>query len=121
MRNYGQMHELIVFAQKGTRPLTNPQEATDLLRFARVGENGRLHPTEKPLPLLEYLIGQSSYPGEVVCDPFAGAASTLVAAQNTGRRFLGMELDAAWYSQGLARLQAEASTLPVLVPDLLSS
>jgi site-specific DNA-methyltransferase (adenine-specific) len=101
--NYGQIHEFIVFCQKGNRALADPQ-ASDLLRFSRVSETGRLHLTEKPVALLEYLIGQSSRPGEVVCDPFAGVASTGVAAKNTGRRFLGMELDETWYRVGLARL-----------------
>ena len=92
-----------MFAQKGTRALNGPCEP-DLLRFSRVTENGRTHPTEKPLPLLEYLIEKSSLPGEVVCDPFAGVASTLVAAKNTGRNYIGMEIDERWYNHGLARL-----------------
>jgi site-specific DNA-methyltransferase (adenine-specific) len=101
--NYGQIHECIVFAQKGNRVLHGPP-ASDLLRFSRVSENGRVHPTEKPLPLLEYLIEKSSRPGEVVCDPFAGVASTLLAAKRKGRQFIGMEIDETWYKHGLARL-----------------
>lgn len=101
--NYGQIHEFIVLAQKGKRPLADPR-ASDILRFNRVPENNRQHPTEKPVQLLEYLISQSSLPGEVVCDPFAGVASTLVAAKNTKRRFIGMEIDEKWYKAGLARL-----------------
>jgi site-specific DNA-methyltransferase (adenine-specific) len=75
-----------------------------VLHFDRALDNGRLHPTEKPLPLLEYLIEKSSQPGEVVCDPFAGVASTLLAAKNTGRKYIGIEIEKQWYDLGLARL-----------------
>ncbi len=114
--NYGQVHEFIVFCQKGNRSLNNPRDS-DLLRFSRVSETGRLHPTEKPVALLSYLISQSTRPGEVVCDPFAGVASTGVAAKNTRRRFIGMEIDAAWYSLGQARLSRSSNVgfdLPVV-------
>lgn len=101
--NYGQIHEFILFAQKGQKPL-HGKLSTNLLTFSRVPENGRIHPTEKPLPLLEYLIEKSSLPGQVVCDPFAGVASTCVAAKNTGRKFLGMEIAKDWYELGVNRL-----------------
>jgi site-specific DNA-methyltransferase (adenine-specific) len=49
--NYGQIHEFILFAQKGEKPLNGSRDS-NLLAFSRVPENGRVHPTEKPLPLL---------------------------------------------------------------------
>lgn len=101
--NYGQVHEFIIFAQKGRRHLNGHRDAS-VLHFDRVAENGRSHPTEKPVPLLEYLIEKSSQPGEIVCDPFAGVASTLVAAKNKGRKYIGMEIDKQWYDVGLQRL-----------------
>lgn len=107
--NYGQVHEFIIFAQKGRRHLNGRRDAS-VLHFDRVAENGRSHPTEKPLPLLEYLIEKSSQPGEVVCDPFAGVASTLLAAKNTGRKYIGMEIDKQWHEVGLQRLH---TTLPL--------
>ena len=105
--NYGQIHEFILFAHKGRRHLNGKRDAS-VLHFDRVPENGRIHPTEKPLKLLEYLIEKSSQSGEVVCDLFAGVASTCVAAKNKGRKYLGIELDKRWYDVGLARLQESA-------------
>ena len=102
--NYGQIHEFILFAQKGRRHLNGRRDAS-VLHFDRVPENSRMHPTEKPVPLLEYLIEKSSQPGEVVCDPFAGVASICVAAHNKGRQYLGMEIDKRWFHLGQQRLQ----------------
>lgn len=55
-----------------------------------------LHPTMKPVPLIEYCINQSSDPGHTVLDPFAGSGSTMVACQNTGRSSINIELDPGW-------------------------
>ncbi len=105
--NYGQIHEFIVFAHKGRRHLNGRRDAS-VFHFDRVPENGRVHPTEKPVPFLEYLVEKSSLPGEVVCDPFAGVASTCIAAKNKGRKYLGMEVEKRWYELGLERLQKSA-------------
>jgi site-specific DNA-methyltransferase (adenine-specific) len=105
--NYEHVHELVVFAQKGRRHL-NGRRDTNVLHFKRVPENVRFHPTEKPIPLLEYLIEKSSQPGEVVCDPFAGVASTCIAAKNTGRKYIGIEISEHWHKLGLERLASVA-------------
>lgn len=52
---------------------------------------GGLHPTEKPVGILQPLIEYACPPGSVVLDPFAGSASTLVAARECGRRAIGIE------------------------------
>jgi site-specific DNA-methyltransferase (adenine-specific) len=59
--------------------------------FAK-GEAG-LHPTQKPVRLMQALIELTTKPGQVVIDPFAGSGSTLVAARNLNRHFVGYELD----------------------------
>jgi len=56
------------------------------------GEGG-LHPTQKPVRLMQALIELTTKPEQIVLDPFAGSGSTLVAAQKTYRRFIGYELD----------------------------
>ena len=53
----------------------------------------RLHPTMKPIELIERALTNSSQPGDVVLDLFGGSGSTLIAADKNGRRALLMELD----------------------------
>lgn len=54
------------------------------------------HPTCKPVNILENLIINSSNEGDIVFDAFAGSGSTLVAAKNQNRQYLGFEIDPKW-------------------------
>jgi site-specific DNA-methyltransferase (adenine-specific) len=56
----------------------------------------KLHPTQKPVPALAQLIRSFTLPGELVLDPFAGSGSSCAAALLTGRRYIGVELDAEY-------------------------
>jgi DNA modification methylase len=62
-----------------------------------------LHPTMKPLPLMERAIANSSQPGDWVLDLFAGSGSTLIACERTGRRCVALELDPRYADVILAR------------------
>lgn len=62
------------------------------------------HPTAKPVPLLEYLIKTYTEPGDTVLDNCMGSGSTGVAAINTGRSFVGMELDPEYYAMARQRI-----------------
>ena len=61
----------------------------DVLECKRVF---RGYPTEKPIPLIEILIQQSSSSGELVIDPFFGSGATFLAAKNCGREYLGSDI-----------------------------
>jgi len=65
-----------------------------------------LHPTTKPLPLIERAIGNSSEPGAFVLDPFMGSGSTLIACERTGRLSAGIELDPRYCDVIVARWEA---------------
>jgi len=56
-----------------------------------------LHPTQKPVALMEYLIGISTVEGQTVLDPFCGCDTTLVAAKNLGRNYIGIEKEMEYY------------------------
>jgi len=70
------------------------RRTNDVLHFAPVqsmASNGRVHPHQKPIDLMQELIGKC--PPGVVVDPFMGSGSTLVAAKSCGRKAIGVELE----------------------------
>ena len=70
----------------------NNRKQTTLLKFDRPTRN-KEHPTMKPIPMLGYLINNSTKKGDCVMDFFLGSGSTLIAAEQLGRRCVGTELD----------------------------
>ena len=80
-------------------------QPSDVLEFNVVpNRNGKLHPTQKPTDLLEYLIKTYSNKGDVVLDNCMGSGSTAIAALNTNRNFIGYELSEEYYYIILKRL-----------------
>ena len=68
------------------------------------GGKNRIHPTEKHHGLLKELILDNSNEGDIVFDPCAGSASTLLVAKENNRHYLGLELDREYYNKAKARL-----------------
>jgi DNA modification methylase len=100
---YANQHELIVYAVKG-RPKLKPPRSPDVLYYSRVPPMTRLHPTEKPVELLEFLIKKSTDNGDAVLDPFAGSGSTAVACLRTGRSFACIEKSLRYYAASVERI-----------------
>lgn len=67
---------------------------------------GNIHPTQKPVELLEFLIRTYTDEGQVILDPCSGSATTAVASYNTGRGFICIERDGEWYSKSMTRVSA---------------
>ena len=76
-----------------------------ILTFPRPASSKMLHPTEKPVELLEYLIKTYSNENDVILDNCMGSGSTGVAALNTNRRFIGIELDKKYFNTAKDRLE----------------
>jgi len=93
-------HERIIHAVKGSPVLFS--RSADVLLADRC--NSDRHPTEKPISLLKQLIEVTTTKDEIVVDPFAGVASTLVAAKELGRAFFGCEINESYYNKGAERL-----------------
>lgn len=68
-------------------------------------KNHSVHPTQKPVPLLEYLIKTYTIEGDTVLDSCMGSGSTGVAAVNTNRNFIGMELDEKYFQIAQTRIK----------------
>jgi DNA modification methylase len=77
----------------------------DVWQIARPSES-KLHPTMKPLALVERALINSSRPGDSVLDLFLGSGTTLIAAERTGRTCLAMELDPRHVDVAVARWEA---------------
>jgi hypothetical protein len=80
----------------------------DLLRIKadRRGTEGRVHPTQKPVALMEYLVRTYTNEGETVLDFAAGSFTTAIACLNTGRKFIGIEKDEKFFEVGKTRVGA---------------
>ena len=76
---------------------------TNLLDFSR--DSNKLHPTQKPIQLMEDLIKVNSNEGDVVLDCFMGSGTTGAAAKNTKRNFIGIELDKNYFEIAKNRIE----------------
>ena len=71
------------------------------------------HPTQKPVPLLEYLIKTYTTEGDLVLDNTMGSGSTGIAAVNLNRNFIGIEMNASYFEIATKRIE-EAANKPTL-------
>jgi len=118
---YRSRHELVLIFKNGRGPhrnyvrlgkygrnRTNVWEYPTVRSFLKSGDEGsllRTHPTAKPTRLLADAMMDASARGELVLDMFLGAGSTLLAAQRTGRRCFGIELDQQYLDVSIRRWQ----------------
>ena len=111
-KNYGR-HGGSVWKDTGER------YPTDVLEFDNSNHTGIINPTQKPVELLEYLILTYTNKKEKVLDAFAGSGSTLIAAHNQNRIFVGFEKDGEMYKKTKERIDAE--TAQINIYDLINA
>lgn len=102
--------ELAIWAVKGKRkwifnkpeniPYLKPVYKTGVV----LGKGKRIHPTQKSLDLFSQIIQVHSNEGNLVFDPFSGSGTTAVACKETGRNFIGSEIDSDYYQKAVKRL-----------------
>ena len=97
--NYGEFH-----ATDDDRAGCTEKYPTSIVKVAKPHPSVAVHPTEKPVALLEYLIKTYSNDGDVILDNCMGSGSTGVACVNTGRSFVGIELDEKYYGVAVERI-----------------
>jgi len=104
-RNYlTNCREIALMGVKKGSPTFNSKYDNAVYEFPLQGGKNRFHPTQKSLPLFEELIKKHSNEGDLVLDPFLGAATTAVAAKRSGRSFVGCEVDKDFYEKSLDRI-----------------
>jgi len=73
----------------------------------------RYHPTQKPLAVMKWIIENYSNPGDTILDPFMGSGTTGVACVQTGRNFIGIEIDPTYFAIAEKRIK-DAQAQPLL-------
>lgn len=101
-RDYRNQHELVIFASKADPKPANRHDIANIIRVKRQKQD--FHPTEKPVQLLKTMIEMSSNENEVVLDPFAGSGSTLMAAQELRRKWIGIDINPEYIKAATERL-----------------
>lgn len=99
--DYAPKYEMCLYAHKGRR-LLNGQRDSNIMKFSKTGN--KLHPTQKPISLMQYLIEKSTNHDEIVFDPFMGSGTTGVACKNLNRKFIGIELDENYFNIAKERI-----------------
>ena len=110
-QDFARNFEMVIHANRGQRPLLGSRDGC-VLDFKRTPRD-RIHPTEKPVPLVRYLLSKGVAAGEVApngrpaiaFDAFGGSASMLVAARQLGIRAVACEIDGRWIGPAVERLR----------------
>lgn len=105
--SYAFTHELILFAEKDT-PCMKGSNIFRIPGFSAGSKktNGEmLHPTQKPVEVIEKLITDSTKEGDLVLDCFMGSGTTAVAAKKTNRNFIGFEIQEKYITISENRLK----------------
>lgn len=95
-------YEFIIVCHKGRCPIRG-KRCGSIWNYGKVDNKAMVHPTEKPVDLLSRIIEKFS-DGGVVLDPFAGSGTTGLACKQTGRDFIGIEIDEEYYNIAKERL-----------------
>jgi site-specific DNA-methyltransferase (adenine-specific) len=105
-RAYGSEHAYDRPSDKLERVLQFTNYPTTVLEFSNPN-NSSLHPTQKPLHLMEYLVLTYTNPNDLILDNTMGSGTTLLAARRTGRRAIGIETNMEYIEKAIDRLKAE--------------
>ena len=95
----------LLFRKGGKRYINNIGGSKTVHKFENIIGN-KVHPTEKPISLMEFYVGNSSNEGDIILDMFMGGGSTGVAAKNLNRSFIGIELDDKYFEIARNRIES---------------
>lgn len=103
--------DMVYGKYKNIPTYNNTYYPTSILSFSNADHSNKLHPTQKPVTLLEYLIKTYTNEGDTVLDNCMGSGSTGIACLNTNRNFIGMELDEHYFDIAKQRIEEHESIL----------
>jgi site-specific DNA-methyltransferase (adenine-specific) len=98
-----------------------PRNSVKMFRFGWNGlmakESDRIHPTQKPIALYEWILTHYAKPGDRILDTHLGSGSSGIAAYKLGFDFVGMELDADYYAAACKRFEQHKAQANLFKPD----
>lgn len=95
---------IIMIRDKGTY-FSKHKDIDDYKKFYMTNCKKGIHPSEKPVNLIERFIKVSAKEGDIVLDPFVGSGTTAIACLNTNRNYIGFELDENYYNIATERIK----------------
>ncbi len=98
-------YEPIIVAVKGSPSLTSGTELSSVLKYDNLHYTKMIHPHEKPIELINYLLRVSTHPGAKIVDPFSGSGVVLETCKKSDRRFIGIEKEKKFYDLIVKRLE----------------
>jgi len=104
-RYYMKNCEFILFLYKGHAKPINDMSSKAAFDCKNITGKAKMHPTEKPTKMLRTFINNSTVYGDIVLDPFMGSGTTGIACLDTGRNFIGMEIDNQYFGIAKQRIQ----------------
>lgn len=87
------------------------------MRASERGKGKRIHPTQKPVALMEWVVEKCTKAGDTVFDPYMGSGSTALACINTGRNFVGCEIVQEYFDGAQDRVRQAQSRDPRVMRD----
>lgn len=81
------------------------QQPAKMFSYSVLKEKDKIHPTQKPIQLFQWLLNRESKENELILDPFSGSGTTAIACHNLKRRFICIEKDAEYWQASVERLE----------------
>ena len=111
---YGKGNSIATGMKEITPAMSGEYFPKSILEISNAVRKGKVHPTQKPIALMEYLVKTYTQPGETVLDFTMGSGTTGVACANLGRDFIGIEMDETYFKIACERISKAQSPLEEL-------
>jgi DNA modification methylase len=107
LRYYGSQIEDILFCRKGTPKMQYDKRCGNIFKASSgyLPEGQYDHPTQKPASVIRDWVEDSTKQGDTILDPFMGSGTTGVACMQTGRNFIGIEIEPKYYDIAERRIK----------------
>ena len=93
---------------------TSFNENAKWFEMSAVGQQGRFHPTQKPVVLYKWILSNYAKDGDKILDTHVGSASSLIACEDMGFKYVGFEIDKEYYRLGKERLKNHKAQVSIM-------